>query len=277
MYHHGQDTDSTKLINCVFVGNSVTRDGGGIYIYKESSPILINCTFGRNTAGEDGGGIYSRGVTPMVTNCILWENTDSGGMDESAQIYGDTPDINYSCIQGWTGSLGGTGNIGDDPLFVDIDGSDNVLSTEDDNPRLLAGSACLDAGDNSAIPPSVPTDFDGNPRIVNGTVEMGAYEGANQGFLLNTQSVTIAEGMTAGFTVALAMAPLETVEVSVANEWGDPDITVTFGGTLTFDLSNYWEPQMVTLAAAEDADNLDGIALIQVSTPGIITAGVTVT
>ena len=54
--------------------------------------------------------------------------------------------------------------------------------------RLSPGSACIDAGDNGAVPKGVTSDLDGNPRFVddpatkdsgNGTqpiVDMGAYE-----------------------------------------------------------------------------------------------------
>lgn len=58
--------------------------------------------------------------------------------------------------------------------------------------RLAAGNACTDAGDNAALPTdsgdvngngdtteSIPWDLDCRPRIINGTVDMGAYE--NQG------------------------------------------------------------------------------------------------
>ena len=53
-----------------------------------------------------------------------------------------------------------------DPMFVDADGPDNVPGTEDDDLRLLPGSPAIDAGDNSAVPPNVTTDLDGNPRFV---------------------------------------------------------------------------------------------------------------
>ena len=125
-------------------------------------------------------------------------------MDESAQIQGGTLVINYCCVQGWTGSLGGVGNIGDGPLFKDADGDDDIVGTEDDNLDLAAGSPCIDAGDNSSVPADTvdldedgdtsertPLDLGGNARFTDDPitddtgvaatgypeiVEMGAYE-----------------------------------------------------------------------------------------------------
>jgi hypothetical protein len=42
------------------------------------------------------------------------------------------------------------------------------------NLRLLPDSPCINAGNNDLVVGS--TDLDGNPRIFNGTVDMGAYE-----------------------------------------------------------------------------------------------------
>jgi len=113
--------------------------------------------------------------SPMVTNCILWRNTPE-------QISGRAV-ITYSDIQGgWRGE----GNINADPCFVDPDSNDF---------HLLAGSPCIDAGENSSVPADIhdldgdgnttepiPFDLDDNPRIVDGNsdgnsvVDMGAYE-----------------------------------------------------------------------------------------------------
>ncbi len=78
----------------------------------------------------------------------------------------------------------GTGNIVVDPLFADA---------EDGDFRLLAGSPCLDAGDNAAV--SGATDLAGNPRVQNGTVDMGAYEGAVTPALPVPESVDASDGL----------------------------------------------------------------------------------
>jgi len=168
------DSGSPTLTNCVFSGNAA-RSGGGIYNESASDPILTNCTF----SGNSGVAICNEGC-PTVTNCIFWGNTDSSVMGEPAQFWfydgRVTININYSCVQGWTGDLGGTGNIGADPLFWDADGADDVLGTEDDNPRLLPDSPCIDAGDPNYIAEPNETDLDGKPRVIGGRINMGAYE-----------------------------------------------------------------------------------------------------
>jgi hypothetical protein len=256
----------TIMRNCLFTGNSATADGGGMYNIH-SSPTLINCTLTRNTAGR-GGGLYDYDSSPILTNCIFRSNSDSSGIVESSQIYeylGSPAVANYCCIQGWTGSLGGVGNIGNDPLL----GPDDC--------HLQSNSLCIDAGDNSAVPSGVVIDLDGDPRFIddpdvpdtgNGIppiVDMGASEGYFQYFLLGLQSVTVPEGQTASFTVQLLHDPLGTVEVTVSRKSGEPDITIESGASLTFNSLNYTFPQTVVLAAAEDEDRRNDTALISVN------------
>ncbi len=178
------------LTNCSLSGN-LADNGGAMYNFQ-TSPVLTNCTFSANNASQDGGGVFNQlQAHPSITNCVLWGNTDSGPTDESAQIFSlfeSDAVVNYSCVQGLTGDLGGIGNIGDDPLFVDPDGKDDLPGTEDDDLHLLPGSPCIDAADNTAVPKGIDTDLDGNPRFVddpatkdtgNGDppiVDMGAYE-----------------------------------------------------------------------------------------------------
>ncbi|MGC8784991.1 MAG: choice-of-anchor Q domain-containing protein, partial [Armatimonadota bacterium] len=104
------------------------------------------------------------------TNVIIWHNSAGNIRNDKG-----TPSIAYSNIGGcgssssWNSSCGtnGGGNIDADPRFVNLAGG---------NLRLQPGSPCIDAGDNAALPPGITTDLDGNPRIFNGVVDMGAYE-----------------------------------------------------------------------------------------------------
>jgi hypothetical protein len=109
-------------------------------------------------------------------NCIVWGNRRNGSTSQGAQIAGPLI-VSYSCIQNWAG--GGIGNTADDPLLVDPANGDY---------HIAPGSPCIDAADNTGVPPEITTDLDGNPRFVddpntpdtgNGDppiVDMGAYE-----------------------------------------------------------------------------------------------------
>ncbi len=163
------------LTNCVISGNLTDTMGGaiansGVGGPNPNPPILTNCTISNNTAGSQAGGIYNiEGNDVILNSCIVWDNSDSGGTDESAQVMlsGGAAVIDYSCIQGWTGTLGGTGNIGLNPMLADADGFDDVYGTEDDNVRLLVGSPCINTGQ----PGAAYNDPDGSRN------DMGAYGG----------------------------------------------------------------------------------------------------
>ncbi|UCC29303.1 MAG: right-handed parallel beta-helix repeat-containing protein [Phycisphaerales bacterium] len=161
-----------SLANCQFVRNAAYYSGGGMYNTDGTAPILFNCLFSENTARNGagicdisaasklrnctladntarlgGGGMYSDGPIPRFTNCIAWGNADSSGTGELAQIRridGTSPIVDHCCIQGWSGAWGGTGNIGDDPLFVPGPAGCSYLS------HIQAGQAvdspCIDAG-----------------------------------------------------------------------------------------------------------------------------------
>jgi len=166
------------LYDCIFVGNEAS-DGGGLSNGFYSNVELVNCLFSGNTALDNGGAIDQGGNILTLRNCslhgnscicgdgggvhlqygdpatlvnsIFWGNSDSEGSGETAQIriVDGTPSITYCCIEGRTG--GGTGNINNDPVFIDADGTDNVLGTLDDNLRLVPGSDCIDTGSNGAV------------------------------------------------------------------------------------------------------------------------------
>ncbi len=190
-----------SVTNCLFIGNIGFR-GGAISFYSGFSLHLADCTISGNHADATGGGVYVIGGADVtVQNCILWNDTAPEGPEILIYQGPSALAVGYSDIEGGEEGIGGgdsviwgDGNIDADPLFVDPYGSDY---------RLLSGSPCIDAGDNTAVPPDsgdldsdgdtdepVPVDLDGNPRFaddpdtpdsgnpdgIHPIVDMGAYE-----------------------------------------------------------------------------------------------------
>jgi len=171
------------LSNGTFSGNSACFGGG---MFNDGYLILTNCTFTGNSATKysfsTGGGMFNGIGNLRLIDCILYGNIDSDGMGESAQIHNrenfGTLAVNYSCIQGLTGELGGIGNIGDDPLFADPNNNDYHLKSQAGrwNPNSQKWvqdsitSPCIDMGD-----PKSPIMYEPFPN--GGRINIGAYGG----------------------------------------------------------------------------------------------------
>lgn len=193
------------LTNNVFAGNTAAGSGGGGLSTNNSTTTLANSVFyaNRATPAGNGGGMRFNASTAIISNTIAWANQDSSGVGENAQIrrIGGSLQLSFSDIQGLTGGLGGSGNIGADPRFVDADGPDDVVGTPDDNHRLSEDSPAIDAANNFMVPVDgldldsdgnttelTPIDLSGRPRFINdpftpdtgvGTppiVDIGAFE-----------------------------------------------------------------------------------------------------
>jgi hypothetical protein len=143
LYGAGGGAANSSLNNCTLLRNSALSIGGGAY-----NCSLTNCTLVGNSAS------YGNGASQCsLTNCISYFNA---GDNYNASTLG------FCCT---TPAAPGTGNITLDPLFVDPTTGDL---------HLRSNSPCINAGNNFYVTTS--TDLDGNPRITNGTVDMGAYE-----------------------------------------------------------------------------------------------------
>ncbi|MBM4094414.1 MAG: hypothetical protein FJ276_34150, partial [Planctomycetes bacterium] len=95
--------------------------------------------------------------------------------------------------------------------------------------------------------------------------------------LTSVTSLSVPESGTATFDVKLSAQPTGSVVVAVARTAGDSDISVSGGATLTFNTENWNTYQTVTLAAAEDADEENGVATITCTDGGINTVLITAT
>ncbi len=180
--HAGGGASWGTLKNCTLTGNSAFA-GGGAY-----SCALNNCTLTGNSASWSGGGDF----WSLLNNCIVYYNTAPTDANYSSSL-------NYRCT---TPLPDGPGNITNAPLFVDTNGWSNL--------RLKSNSPCINAGNNAYV--TSATDLDGNPRIVSGTVDMGAYEFQPPLTIVRQPLTQTAEiGSVAGFRVWLTNAAPGTV------------------------------------------------------------------
>lgn len=167
-----------RYVNCIFNANTAAVFGGAMY--NEANDVtVVNCTFSANHANTLTGGVFNSACTATLANSILWGNSHHpvAQVDEWAQVGGTQSQIiNFCCLAGWTGVLGGTGNFGLNPMFFDANGPDGIVGSPDDALSLKTDSPCINKGHNASVPAGVTTDCRGRPRIVNGTVDMGAYE-----------------------------------------------------------------------------------------------------
>jgi hypothetical protein len=143
----GGGADQSALNCCLVVSNTASL-GGGVYY-----GTLNNCTLIGNSATIGGG---ERNAA--ATNSIIYFNT--GGN----YAYDGPPNgrISFCCTT--PSPVGGVGDLTNDPAFVNPVNGDF---------RLRTNSPCINSGVNGY---AAPTDLDGNPRIVGGTVDIGAYE-----------------------------------------------------------------------------------------------------
>lgn len=160
------ESSGPNLRNCLIAWNQSPQSGGGISVYN-AKPRLLNCTIFGNSATNSGGGIWYDQVGAQVglTNCIVESNTAPVG----PHIYGVSGQFapGYSCAPSLTNGV--AGNITNPPAFRNPSAGDL---------RLTRGSPCFNAGTNLGEAVG-DRDLDGNPRVVNFTVDMGAYELAN--------------------------------------------------------------------------------------------------
>ncbi len=215
--------DGATVVGCDFVGNDAFGVGGGgrggaVYV---RTATFVHCRFASNNATESGSALHitgdaelhgstltQNGVAPItlvetssspslsILNSIIWDGPDWLLINGAATVAAQYCDIQ--------GGYAGIGNIDFDPLFVDPDGPDGDPNTWEDNDlRLAGGSPCIDAADNTAVPPDtldldddgdttepMPLDLDGAARFVDDPdtpdtgnpgppgpiVDMGAYE-----------------------------------------------------------------------------------------------------
>ncbi|MDO5554658.1 MAG: hypothetical protein Q4G68_12945 [Planctomycetia bacterium] len=166
------------VYNTVFAGNSASHGGALFNNSTDGVAKLVNCTVvgnvatgaGAKAAASYGGGIYVYdGSKQDLANTIIAGNYNTRNLSpkrESDNIYAATKTVTMaSCLASDDAS---------DVNFVSFD--EDTAWTQWDL-CLTNASDAVDQGNNERLPEEYRVfDIEGNPRIVNDTVDIGAHE-----------------------------------------------------------------------------------------------------
>ncbi|MBU0484074.1 MAG: Ig-like domain repeat protein [Proteobacteria bacterium] len=197
------DAGNALITNNLIAGNlSENGAAGGVGVAAGLGNIVItNNTIYGNTAGLVGGGggiaLYYNSSSADIYNNIFWDNeigvggppqalivalapvgapspdlyvdsdADLDGTGSAVRLYNN--DLTTSEVITNTDSFTSGANLSADPLLMGGD------PTQINYYYLQVGSPCLNTGANGA-PALTLTDFNGHPRIIDGIVDMGAFE-----------------------------------------------------------------------------------------------------
>ena len=173
-------TDAKVTItNSTIADNSTASNGGGILVFLGATSLtLINDTIADNTASSGGGGINVQAGTVTIENTIISGNVGSAAAPDDLNVVSAstfTINASNSLITTGAGNINGTNTS-------NITGVAAGLGTLKNNGGLTetlalqAGSRAIDTGSNSFAQGRFDERGAGFNRIINGVIDIGAYE-----------------------------------------------------------------------------------------------------
>jgi len=195
-----QISSTLTLDNCLLLDNVATgfriEDGedvivqsgsGGALTALSSTTTIVDSTLVGNradgfedaTEGGYGGALYIYGGTATIRSTILWDNQAFLAGDELALAKQAAVAVAYASVGGGSAAAfidsgavldWGAGNLEGDPRLAA------------DRAHLLPTSPCRDRGDPQ-LGTLTETDLDGEPRVMDGRIDIGADETPGRPFV----------------------------------------------------------------------------------------------
>lgn len=144
--------------------NSSFNEGGAVYCLNATVNVYNN-TVVANTAGGNGGALYVDGGVVTAVNNIFGYNAP-GICRVNGTVVLRKNDVYGNLVYAYLGVAAGAGDISTDPQLAGPVSRDL---------HIQPTSPCKDTGDNSVVSAG-DKDMDGQARIQNGTVDIGADE-----------------------------------------------------------------------------------------------------
>jgi hypothetical protein len=170
-------TPQFAIHNNLFIHNSAAYFGSAIS-NNNSSPLYVNNTIVDNHGQGGGGGFYCKdSVVPVLYNNIIYGNTHFGGLPNQVYLWDllAQPNFYYNNIEGGKENFYGSGGTAFSGAYENNIDADPQFGESNYTP--LPSSPMVNAGAPEVAGLFVPPyDLDGNVRVVDQKIDMGALE-----------------------------------------------------------------------------------------------------
>ncbi|MCX6266247.1 MAG: hypothetical protein NTW16_02670, partial [Bacteroidetes bacterium] len=167
------------LIQNLITGNQSVNAPGGIE-FDNASPLLLNNTICNNYSELNTAclELYNNS-SPVIRNTILYGNANSFGNTDPIYLSDGTcnPDLYYCDFQNGLGGITGFTWDYNGDFLNNINAPPGFINSGDNPYQTGSSSPCMNTGDPSTTATQAgATDLAGDLRIMNGRIDIGAYE-----------------------------------------------------------------------------------------------------
>jgi hypothetical protein len=207
----GYRLPSIVTISNTTIADNTADNGAGIlnypdYPHSQTQMTITNSTISGNTANGYVGGIRNGGILNMHDTIVAGNAAAViSGYATGPDIYGNLFSSGYNLIGTTQGASGfaATDLLGVNPLLGSLQNNGGPTPTM----ALLSGSPAIDAGDPNFTGPAYDQRGPGFARVVNGRVDIGAFEVQKPGGLF---AMTVPSSLTASIAFSMTVEAIDS-------------------------------------------------------------------
>ena len=242
-----------NIVGSQFTGNVDENFTGGLILFYTKSDI-INSTFsGNKTNGYWSGAIYAYdSVVLEVTNCVFWDEANDCDILAIGDDYQTYLSVSYSSLTDGENSISIGGNV-ELKYVANIAGDPKFIGNGMYPYQLDEFSPCIDMGRPDTAGLNLQAlDLAGDPRIVNGRIDMGAFEWGTfagvENHNLNKENLNVSVYPNPFTLSTIIEYKLETdnyVSIKIYNSQGRLISNLVNGNQLKGRHKVYWTPKEI--------------------------------